>query len=87
MELKFQNSKNEERVIANVSNIKETYQEIKKFLDDHHYKSYYTRINLGENCITFDVGSHAEFFNLYGTKEEIARVRNEFNSGEENEKV
>lgn len=78
MELKFQNSKNEERVIANVNNAEEVNKEIKKFLDDHHYKSYYTRVNLGENCITFDVGSHTEFFNLYGSEEELAGIKKEY---------
>lgn len=43
MRLIFQNSKHEERVIAEPSNIEETIKEMNKFLSDHNFKSYYTR--------------------------------------------
>jgi hypothetical protein len=34
-----------------------------KFLDDHNYKSYYTRMWKDEQGNTwYDVGSHTEFF-------------------------
>lgn len=44
MTLIFQNSKHEERVIANPSNVEEVSKEIKKFIDNHKFKSYYTRV-------------------------------------------
>ena len=44
MKLFFQNSRGEERVIAEPSNREEVNKEINKFLDDHNFKSYYTRV-------------------------------------------
>ena len=44
MKLFFQNSKGEERVIAEPSNREDVIKEINKFLDDYNYKSYYTRV-------------------------------------------
>ena len=35
-----------------------------KFLDDHNYKSYYTRTWERNNEAWMDVGSHTEFFVL-----------------------
>ena len=35
----------------------------KQFLDDHNFKSYYTRIwNTQDGNTHYDVGSHTEFF-------------------------
>ena len=66
MKLFFQNSKGEERVIAEPSNREEVVKEINKFLDDHNYKSYYTRVWEDDDRLVFDVGSHTEFFILEG---------------------
>ena len=64
MKLYFENSQGKERLIAEVANEKEAFKEIHKFLDDHNYKSYYTRYwNSGEITI-FDVGSWSECFKL-----------------------
>ena len=38
---------------------------IKSFLDDHGFKSYYTRIWETKEGTMYDVGSHTEFF-LWG---------------------
>ena len=63
MKLYFENSYGEERVIAEVKNEQEAMKEIKKFLDDHNYKSYYTRTWMrNQNEKVYDVGSHSEFF-------------------------
>lgn len=36
---------------------------IKEFIDDHNFKSYYTRVWKDEDdYFWFDVGSHTEFF-------------------------
>ena len=40
MKLIFQNSRGEERIIAEPQDKKEAVKEINKFLDDHNYKSY-----------------------------------------------
>jgi hypothetical protein len=40
---------------------------IQSFLNDHNFKSYYTRIWETEKGTMYDVGSHTEFF-LWGNK-------------------
>ena len=66
MKLYFQNSRGVERMIAEPSNREEVVKEINKFLDDHNYKSYYTRVWEDDDRLVFDVGSHTEFFILEG---------------------
>ena len=42
---------------------KQALQKIHKFLDEHHFKSYYTRTwNTEDGNRWYDVGSHTEFF-------------------------
>lgn len=72
MKVTFQNSMGIERVLAEVSTYKECRKVIKDFLEDHNYKSYYTRVEKGKDYLKFDVGSWSEFFFLYGTEQEIA---------------
>lgn len=63
MTLYFQNKNSERRVIGHPKNRAEAYRIIREFLDNHHYKSYYTREWTDENGETWvDVGSHTEFF-------------------------
>ena len=62
MKLYFENSRGIERLIAEVSTEKEAFKEIHKFLDEHNYKSYYTRTWMANGRKCFDVGSHSEFF-------------------------
>lgn len=64
MVLKFQNSHREERPIAEVDSMEEALSEIKKFLDEHNFKSYYTRTWSENGRVILDVGSHSEFFIL-----------------------
>lgn len=64
MKLEFKNSKGVRRLIGSPSNVKEAFDIIKKFLDEHNYKSYYTRINFLEDEWELDVGSWSEFFYL-----------------------
>lgn len=66
MKLFFQNNKGEERLIAEPSNRKEVNKEINKFLDNHSFKSYYTRVWEENGRLKLDVGSHTEFFYLEG---------------------
>jgi hypothetical protein len=69
MKLIFQNSRNEERVIAECSTIEEVHKEINKFLDTHNFKSYYTRVmpdGDNPNRVILDVGSWSEFFKIDG---------------------
>ena len=62
MKLIFQNSRGEERVIAEPLNREEVNKEINKFLDDHNYKSYYQNVCDCENGVRIDFGSWLEFF-------------------------
>ena len=66
MKLFFKNGKGEERVIAEPSNREEVNNEINKFLDEHNFKSYYTRVWEADGRLILDVGSHTEFFILEG---------------------
>lgn len=66
MKLYFRSSNGKERVIAEPSNVEEVSKEIKKFIDDHNFKSYYTRVWEENGRLKFDVGSHTEFFYLEG---------------------
>lgn len=66
MRLIFQNSKGKERVIAEPTNKEEVTKEINKFIDNHNFKSYYTRVWEENGRLKFDVGSWSEFFFLEG---------------------
>lgn len=66
MKLLFQNSKHEERVIAEPTNREEVIKEINNFLSDHNFKSCYTRVWEENGRLKFDVGSWSEFFYLEG---------------------
>ena len=78
MKLIFQNSRGEERVIAEPQNKKEAVKEINKFLDDHNYKSYYMNVCEDDNGrLRIDVGSWSEFFYLENMSlEEWAKENN-----------
>ena len=63
MKLYFRNSRGEERMIAEPVDDKECHQEIQKFLDEHNFKSYYTRTwTEPDGSKWYDVGSWSEFF-------------------------
>ena len=64
MKLIFQSSNGNERVITNVDTWCAACSEINKFLDEHNFKSYYTRIWEENGRLKYDVGSHTEFFFL-----------------------
>ena len=66
MKLFFQNSIQQERLIAEPNNKEEVINVINEFLDDHNFKSYYTRVWEEEGRLVFDVGSYSEFFFLEG---------------------
>lgn len=75
MKLIFRNSNGKERVITDPSNVEEVSKEIKQFIDDHNFKSYYTRVWEENGRLKFDVGSHTEFFYLEGmTFEEYSKA-------------
>ena len=67
MKLIFQNSRGEERVIAEPTNREEISKEINKFLDDHNFKSYYMNVCEDDNGrLRIDVGSWSEFMIIEG---------------------
>jgi hypothetical protein len=75
MKLCFSNSKRQERVIAEPNNSKEVWEGINSFISEKNFKSLYTRYWQDSKSkvpvVVFDVGSHTEFFMLYGTQEEL----------------
>lgn len=63
MKLYFRNCYGTERLIAECQTVQEVHKEIKKFLDEHNCKSYYSRSWKEDNGdIVVDVGSYTEFF-------------------------
>ena len=66
MKLYFQNSNGKERLVADVENQEDAMSEIKKFCNERDFRIYYTRAwgDLDKDGITYDVGSHTEFFVL-----------------------
>ena len=66
MKLYFKDSQGEERFIAECEKVKDVGKEIRKFLDERSYRSYYTRIWGTTEEVTLDVGSHWEFFVVKG---------------------
>ena len=75
MKLYFRSSNGKERIIAEPSNIEEVSKEIKKFINDHNFKSYYTRVWEENSRLKFDIGSYTEFFYLDGmTFEEYSKA-------------
>lgn len=66
MNLYFQNSYGKERFIAECDSVQDIHKAINKFLDEHDYKSYYSRSREHHGRVKIDVGSHTEFFFVEG---------------------
>lgn len=62
MLLYFENSRGYRTLISNPTTVKDMWKDIKLFLENHNFKSYYTRVNFGEKEWEIDFGSHTEFF-------------------------
>ena len=63
--LYFINSKGKAELLVSNITEKQAWSVIRSFLDEHNFKSYYTRTwNVAEGTM-YDVGSHSEFF-LWG---------------------
>ena len=61
----FINSEGKSRQIGKVKTPIQAYCAINKFLEEHHFKSYYTRTwQTNEKTTVVDVGSHTEFFQI-----------------------
>lgn len=63
--LYFKDSRGNYRLLHENVKEREVYILIRLFLNEHNFKSYYTRSWGTENGIMYDVGSHTEFF-LWG---------------------
>lgn len=67
MQLSFQNSIGERKIIAVPLSKNELIFEINKFLREHNYKSHYMNVcEYEENKLRIDVGSWTEFFYVDG---------------------
>lgn len=63
MNLYFRDSFGRKRLLAsNVNNKESVWKHIQAFLDEHDFKSYYTRMWYADGYTWYDVGSHTEFF-------------------------
>ena len=82
MNLYFRDSYGDKRLIApNLQLEKEIWEHIQKFLDDHHFKSYYTRVWYKDGYTWYDVGSHTEFFLV------DANITEQYENEQEEEKI
>lgn len=62
MNIYFLNTYGKRKQIGTASTQEEIFKIINKFLDEHNYKSYYTRTWTEKDEMWVDVGSHTEFF-------------------------
>ena len=63
MNVYFRDSHGKKRLLReNVATKEEAWKIMQKFMDDHDFKCYYTRIWYSDGYTWFDVGSHTEFF-------------------------
>ncbi len=60
--LYFQRSNGEHRLLATDVTEAEAHEEMQKFMDQHNFKSYYTRSWEEDGVKWYDVGSWSEFF-------------------------
>lgn len=60
--LYFQCSNGEHRLLAADVTEQEAHKEMQKFMDEHNFKSYYTRSWEKDGVKWYDVGSWSEFF-------------------------
>ena len=60
--LYFQRSNGEHRLLVPDVTEDEALKEVKKFMDEHNFKSYYTRSWETDGVKWYDVGSWSEFF-------------------------
>jgi hypothetical protein len=74
----FRRSNGEFILIANSVSEHDAHLVIQHFLDDHNYKSYYTRSWEVDRVKWYDVGSWTEFF-VWAYEEDIERYKNERN--------
>ena len=62
MILYFEDNKGDRREIGRPPSTEEAFKIINNFLEEHNYKSYYTRIWTQNGETYYDVGSWSEFF-------------------------
>lgn len=62
MLLLFENMFGDKREIARPKTMEDAKEEIRNFLDQHHFTSYSWRTNELNGDLWIDVGSHSEFF-------------------------
>ena len=60
--LYFQRSNGEHRLLAMDVTEAVAHEEMQKFMDEHNFKSYYTRSWEKDGVKWYDVGSWSEFF-------------------------
>ena len=91
MNVYFKDSHGKKRLLESVYTNEQVWKVIKKFLDDHNFKSYYTRTWFSDGYTWYDVGSHTEFFlvdenlmeqyeNEQEEEKDILRVRTKWNA-------
>jgi len=64
MKLVFEDSYGQKRVLGSYDTRNDCLMAIHAFLEEHNFKSYYTRSWREGNDETLDVGSYTEFFHI-----------------------
>lgn len=62
MILEIKNSQGESRPLSSPTSTKKLWNDINKFMEEHHFKSYYKRLWFEDDKLKIDVGSWSEFF-------------------------
>ena len=73
MKVYFRDSHGKKRLLKEVETKEGAWKIMQKFMDDHNFTCYYTRLWFTDGYTWFDVGSHTEYFlvdeNLMGQYE------------------
>lgn len=79
MQVLFEDRNGQLRVIGNAENMQDFHVVVNTFCDDHNYHIHYKRMwissqDSSEPAIIMDVGSHTEFFRLFGPREILEQM-------------
>ena len=62
MKVYFRDSQHNKRFLGETETKENAWKIMRKFMDDHNFTCYYTRIWFADGYTWFDVGSHTEYF-------------------------
>ena len=85
MKVYFRDSRHNKRFLGETETKENAWKMMQKFMDDHNFTCYYTRVWFENGYTWYDVGSHTEFFlvdkNLMGQYENEQEEEKEITRG------